>query len=561
MQNSTPPNLAGADFSQYQNWQIVSTPSGGRYYKVPNTAYVYDPFASAAKGKTVLYLDPTPQQNELQRQRDIQDKQIAQQEYNSSPQGQLLPVVGTVGGTVAAGYAFNKAPKWFGSGDKKSIVDAYVEGQKAAIPPPTTGGSLNAPGVVAQPQAVATPSPSEGFTRGAMGQAPAAKLPGAEFGPAANHIELAPGQAVPDGYQVVGKNDATGQQLAAKSDAIAQDGSINFGAYAQGVLGAYQLYQGYRAYQDGDYAGAGINALGGATAVGSALGSTTAAGALPYVGGAVGLYNAYKTNQSIASMPAGSQRDRAGAIGGASAGAAIGAFGGPVGIAIGAAVGALAGLADSKFGSSKDKYQMIRDQGRKTLRQNGILDENYRGTLADGSTYDFGKDGKEAGKLDTKNPLWNQAAAYGNAIATAEGLYGRSREAMATLYANGAMSNAKDQSALTANFQHFAQQRGLNQAAVQAQYDKMLAEKQITQEEYNVYSADKNQFVPGVAPTATKTIAPIAPGSSPQRVAAAATGAPLPPARSQTTSPGIRKDGTLVPNVGKALANRMNKRR
>jgi hypothetical protein len=50
-------------------------------------------------------------------------------------------------------------------------------------------------------------------------------------------------------------------------------------------------------------------------------------------------------------------------------------------------------LASRYAGSSKDKGQMRRDAVRGALQERGLLDDNWQGTLADGTTTDFGKDG------------------------------------------------------------------------------------------------------------------------------------------------------------------------
>jgi hypothetical protein len=79
---------------------------------------------------------------------------------------------------------------------------------------------------------------------------------------------------------------------------------------------------------------------------------------------------------------------------GLAAGAAAGAAAGSVVPVVGTIIGAAVGMLASRYaGSSKDKGQMRRDAVRGALQERGLLDENWRGTLADGSTTDFGKDG------------------------------------------------------------------------------------------------------------------------------------------------------------------------
>lgn len=537
-------------------------PMTGNNYAIygEQNGYVYNPWTDR--------YDPDPKQVQQYRESTGQ----AQPKPKESGTSDLILPLAVVGGT---GIVMNEVGKGAGEG-----LGNAIWGTKDAATGQRVGGMFGSSSQPAQPAApAAAAAPAASPAAPMAGGTPPIANSGGMFGPqngtanvgagSAPRLPAGDAQIIPAGTEpppgLVKVGTSESGDIAVPKENIGSDGTVNFGNVAQGALGAYQLYQGYKAYQEGDYVGAGINTAAGAAGVGAALGSSTAASALPIAGGAAGLYGAYQTNKAIGSMPAGSDRDRAGVQGGAAAGAAIGGsigamFGGigaVPGMAIGAAAGALAGLADSKFGSSKDKYQMIRDKGREYLQQNGVLDQNYQGTLADGSRYDFGKDGKEHGKLNTNNPLWGQAAALGNALATAEGLYGRSREAMATLYANGAMSNAKDENALLANFQHFAAQRKLDPNAVQAQYDKMLKEKQITQEEYNVVSADKNKFMGGGAPAPQSSrMQPLPPGVTPQQVANAAVGGigndpgyqkPLPPPRSSTSSPGIGLDGRPIP--------------
>ena len=95
----------GTDYNQYQSWQQVRTPDGLIFYVVPgHPGYVYDPVASRASGRRVFRQNP---ERALEAQREEEDrvrKQNEQAEFNNSPAGQLLPVAGTVAGTVAAAH-------------------------------------------------------------------------------------------------------------------------------------------------------------------------------------------------------------------------------------------------------------------------------------------------------------------------------------------------------------------------------------------------------------------------------------------------------------------------
>lgn len=316
-----------------------------------------------------------------------------------------------------------------------------------------------------------------------------------------------PQQQIPTGGAQVTIDTPAGpqtvpQEIAADKGFIE---SANWGAIAQGTVALLQAYQAYKSYKSGDKVGAGISTAGAVTGGAAALSaagiggaSTAAIGAYaPYAGIAGGAYGGYQTAKYQADAAAGAQRNRQSAIGGAASGTAMGAgvgtliepgVGTAIGAGVGAVVGGLAGLAGSVFGSSKDKYQMIRDRAREGLVKANVLDQNYQGTLADGSTFDFGKDGKKYGKLNTNDPNYGIAAGLANVIAAGEGLYGRPLEAVATLYANASMSNANgDVNKVYDNIRHFATQRNMNLDNVTQQLDKLKTDKLINDDQYNAY--------------------------------------------------------------------------
>lgn len=104
----------------------------------------------------------------------------------------------------------------------------------------------------------------------------------------------------------------------------------------------------------------------------------------PVVGG-LGAYDLFSHNDDL--------QQGGSALQGAASGAAIGSPFGPPGMAIGAIIGGISGFLHAKFGSSKGKEQLERDAVRSHLQENGILDDNYMLTLADGTRFDLGKDG------------------------------------------------------------------------------------------------------------------------------------------------------------------------
>jgi hypothetical protein len=299
--------------------------------------------------------------------------------------------------------------------------------------------------------------------------------------------------------------------------------NVNWGQVASGGLALAQMYGAYKSYKSGDKVGGTINmaagagnlaAATGAVATGAAAG-TTGAYVIPGLNILAGGYAGYQTAETLSDMAAGAKRTRTGIIGGATSGAAtgagIGAFLGPkgagIGAAIGATVGAIAGAAGSWAGSSKGKAQMMRDSIRGVLQQGGILDDKFQGTLADGSEYDFGKDGstlkwKNIDKIVEKQPAaWNAAVQLTDAIAAAYGFVGQKASDVSIMYAKGAVSNAGDDvSVAIKNAQHFAQQQGLTFEMIKDRLDEAMKDERINQSQYDYYLNGAKQVTAGVTP-------------------------------------------------------------
>ena len=119
----------GMDFSQYATWNKVTTPSGGTYYAVPGSSFVYDPFMSMLKGRPVLWRNPTPQLQAEAEAKEQQEKLAKAQADAMSPAGQLLPIAGGTAGTIGAAYA----------------IDALLSGGTAAVPGAAGAGAAIAP--------------------------------------------------------------------------------------------------------------------------------------------------------------------------------------------------------------------------------------------------------------------------------------------------------------------------------------------------------------------------------------------------------------------------------
>jgi hypothetical protein len=286
------------DFSAYLSWPKVVGPSGQVFYEVPGTGYLYDPFLSEAKGRPVIFPDPRPQIAEAQKQKDAAEKAQKQDQFNRSPAGQAIPVVGGVAGTVGAAYLINeinKAPL------------------PSVSPTPPTTPTLNAPA----PQLPSAPPPS-------LSQA-AAEGSLSTGGSSVQIIQ--PGQIQPPGTTAIGST-AEGGIMVAPTDSIAPDGtlsqstSFDVNQAVQGLQGGAQLYSAYTAYKSGDKLGAGIYGSAGAANVATALSADLGANVVPGLNAAAGLYQGYQTAKYLSDAPNGGKRNAMGTIGGATAGAA-----------------------------------------------------------------------------------------------------------------------------------------------------------------------------------------------------------------------------------------------
>ena len=196
---------------------------------------------------------------------------------------------------------------------------------------------------------------------------------------------------------------------------------------------------------------AGQAAKGAGSAVASEAGSLTS-GASKVLGAAGAAYSVYNLISNFGRMsPA------QGAMNGASAGAYIGSVvpgvGTVIGGAVGAVVGAVCGLIKK---SGKGKDQLARDSVRDYMQKNDMVDKDWNLHLANGATFDIGKDGKsslmnkDGGKrltyeTDFSNPLTGPTIGLANPLAYA--LCGGDRKlatAFAGYFTNAAISNTDD---------------------------------------------------------------------------------------------------------------------
>lgn len=424
-------------------------------------------------------------------------EEIEREKAKQQQQAGFAQVGGAIAGTLGSAYVMNNAGEWI---DK-------LTGTKA---PAEVAAQLSGPSVSA------TPATQTAWNAGADA-ATTAPISG----------EMTAVQT-PTGVQQVPTEMANDAGFL---------NSVNWGNVAQGAAGAAQLYQAYQAYKNKDYAGAGIQGLGGGlsvassgalgtgaqTAAGEALGGYLVPGAQILAGG----YGAYQTAKATGAMAEGKQRDISAGVGGGLSGLALGA--GAAGLAaaagasvgsvvpvVGTIIGAAAGYLASRYaGSSKDKGQMRRDSVRSALQERGILNENWQGTLADGSTADFGQDGsklstKAMNKLRSENPTaYDSAVELGDALSASYGFVGDNGRSLARLYVKGALSNAKDDpNTAIANMQHFAQQQGITFDLIKGNLDEALNSGRIKEGEYNRLLGNAQQLV-GTPMQAPPEAAPI----------------------------------------------------
>jgi len=421
--------------------------------------------------------------------KEQQEKEAAKRQQQS----ELAQVGGVVGGTALTGWIMDgmKMPEFL-----KSNAPKPTPTPTPSAPTPTAP-TANAPMPSAPtPGSAGTgaSSFSKNFTPIDPGKVPA-------------------GQPVPDGMTAI-RSNTDGSIQVVPTESLSNEGflgSVDWNRVGQGGLGVLQLYGAYKAYQGGDKVGAGLSGVSGAANIAGAAGADLGANLVPGLNIATGAYTGYKTAEAIGDMAAGSKRTQTGIIGGATAGASIGAgigtlvpipgIGTAAGAAIGAVVGATAGAVGSWTGSKKGKAQFMRDNIRGVLQEGGVLDDKFQGTLADGTKYDFGKDGstlkwKEIDKISAEKPkAWGGAVPLADALAASYGFVGQKASDIAAWYAKGAVSNAGDDAGIAQkNMQHFAQQQGITYDMIKTKLDEAMKDNRISQSQYDYYLGGARQL-------------------------------------------------------------------
>jgi len=484
------------DVSGYQKWEKVVMPDGTTLYAVPGTGYAYDPFLSHAKGRSVFRQNPKAAI-------DAQNKAQKQADNARSPLGQIAPIGYGIGGTLAGAYAIDRLgpthtqPVPLGNG-KVGLFDGKTVTNLDGTPIASTATNT-IPGAP-------TTGTGQAFMSSAM---PPGSVPAVPVGAEPVMTPVSPGF-----YNQSPSTMSTAQNFLSSA-----------APYLQGGLGALGAYQGYQNFQNGDKIGGGLGMATGAANMINAYGgagSATAGSALPYLNAALGAYQGYNilnndlTTDSDKATKLQQQIGRSVAdyytFGGASladnwarkqgalkpvfsAVDKIDKWANPVTI-----------LAD-RFGSSKGGDQLFRDQARKEWKANGILDDNYMGELADGSKFDFGKDGKGLTEINYDDSTTQKAIGLANTLSNAEGFTGKATPLIAKLYTGAAMSNANgDYETARQNIQHFAAQRGLTPDTLSAQLQQLKDDGKLTDSEFQVYNNNVNEIFRPAAPTMQPTL-------------------------------------------------------
>lgn len=435
---------------------------------------------------------------------------------------------GTVVGAVGTKYAYDAL---------FPTKEAVAEGVEASIGKAVTGGVSSAvptTSPVTSTIPYSTSSASGVYGGGmSMGQGGMSSAPTSSF--SQNFKVLDPSQmprgtVAPEGMTAIQSNaDGTIKMIPTEAANDPQFlSNANWGAIAQGTIGAVQLYGAYKSYKAGDKPGAALGGASGAANIAKAAGADLGTSVVPGLNIATGLYTGYKVAQSTASSPAGNQRNKQSALGGAAAGASLGAgvgsivpgVGTIIGAGIGAVIGAAVGGLGSVFGSKKGAAQVQRDGVRKFLYNANVWDKKGQGTLADGSAYDFGKDGKsmkwsEIDKLEAANPaLWSTAVEASRLLTANYGLIGKKGDNINAWYAKAAISNAKDDpETVKANVRHLLGQQGFTIDTVKQKIEEANANNKLSKLEYDMYMNSINLVYSGAsgAPAAfgAPTAAPV----------------------------------------------------
>ena len=228
--NRRPPAYASVDFGQYTSWPTTVDPIDGKtYYSVPGVpgAY-YDPTTGRVGAGTSLL--PSLK---------VDAEKKANEQINPAPGvgEQLLPVVGSVGGTLGGAYAVKTMLGPSAAGSAGAAGAAGTAGA-AAAPAATSGAGLVGQGAGLTTQMGSAAAPT--MATGAQGAAGAAGAAGASASPYALSGIGSAGNVILPGLGLVGLgdvfiNERTGARGAAQGAASGAMIGSYFGPVGIGV--------------------------------------------------------------------------------------------------------------------------------------------------------------------------------------------------------------------------------------------------------------------------------------------------------------------------------------
>ncbi len=290
------------------------------------------------------------------------------------------------------------------------LQQLYAQGQQGNFPPPdqSTGPYMGGQSVASPQQGGgAPPKPSAGAQLGQVGgqlggQMASQAAYNSLFGgtPAAAAPAATGGMTGITGTSAMGSiGGATGAGATAATGATATEAALGIGAAAPGAtVGGATTFATAEAATAAGYTAVGTAAEGGVIAVPAAQ-AGWAAYAGPAAIAAAAAATAYQSYQNYGDA-------KKNAAGGGMTKDEVASIYDPWRSSIGEKIpghkainwvqdhGPTALLYNSVFGSKKHEDQLYRERAVGRMKKAGFLDENNQYTLSDGSTFDFGVDGK-----------------------------------------------------------------------------------------------------------------------------------------------------------------------
>ncbi len=286
----------------------------------------------------------------------------------------------------------------------------------------------------------------------------------------------------------------------------------------------------------------GGSSLGGGTAAGAAQGSATGSGSLggtataeaaqssTWAGAGEAAFATYGIPIAVG-LGAASLYDSADKAGESSWHASTAALD-SIFPGLGWAARELGDMAGVKTGKHED--QVSRDVIRDVLYDSGVMDKEFQITLADGSKFDIGKDGKNniksaAGNeinpydVDFSDPNAQQGVEWLNGLGAIMGAGDKKRQSDAVgMLLNAAQSTGNTPEQIRANLLKIYQDLGVTPEDAAATLDRMVEEEKISAEEAAIYKQGINELFDPNSPFAVSdpaALEPLPPAEMPEGAA------------------------------------------